>query len=413
MNLRTVANEESMNETTVLLVSMRSLANLVAYCSVYEFEDVVQSVTGADRVEPEHRSLLEFSRRVYKYTRLCTRSKTFAHILAPPPHVVKIERDYDLFFPVFNHPHELYALAALPDWRRRSRVAACYIMEVWPHLLPDYLLELLAEFDCIFLGSRNAAVDVGRITGRPCVYLPGGVDVLTFMPRADPPSRVIDVCNIGRRAQSTHDALLNLARARRNFFYYYDTVAASGHDYKQRTFHVHKAAEHRLLLASILQRSQYYIANRARANEPAFTVRGDEISFRFYEGAAAGTVMIGEPPRGPEFERQFDWPDAIVPMPFEAPNIADLLMRLDDDETRVARIRRDNMYHAALRHDWVYRIHEVFSRLGLPPTQKMLAREEQLRTLAALTRASPSTRLNNLLDAAPPPRNISDLRSAS
>jgi len=41
------------------------------------------------------------------------------------------------------------------------------------------------------------------------------------------------------------------------------------------------------------------------------------------------------------------------------------------------------VHHAALRHDWVYRLHTVFDTLGLRPTEAMLAREEKLRVLAS------------------------------
>ena len=110
----------------------------------------------------------------------------------------------------------------------------------------------------------------------------------------------------------------------------------------------------------------------------------DEISSRFYEGAAAGTVMLGEPPRAPLFEAQFDWPDALIRLPFDSPEIARLLAELDADPERLSRVQCNNVRNSALRHDWVHRIREVFEVLGLPPTAGMLAREERLRALAGL-----------------------------
>jgi glycosyl transferase family 1 len=367
---------------TVLLLSMRRLADLVAFCLQYEFEDVVAEVTGADRVEVTDRPALERSRRGYKLARFATRSKRVARGCAPRPHRVRLERDYELFFPVFNHVHELFALATVPDWRRRCRRAACFVNELWPHLLPGYLLELLSEFDHVFLGVRHSVDEVARIVGRPCSYLPLATDVLRFAPSAEPPARGIDVCNIGRRSPVTHDALLSLAREGR-MFYYYDTVAASGSGGKQRTFHVDDPAAHRLLLASLLKRSRYFIANRGRVNEPEFTRGKDEISGRFYEGAAAGTVMLGEPPRTEEFARQFDWPDAVIHLPFDSPDVARRLAALDQDPARLARIRQANVANAALRHDWVHRLRTVFDTLGLQPTEAMLAREKRLQVLAA------------------------------
>jgi hypothetical protein len=363
---------------------MRRLADLVAFCLQYEFEDVIADVTGADRVDAGEGGALEFSRRAYKLTRMATGSRRLASAFAPRPSTVELERDYDLFFAVFNHAHELFALATVPDWRRRCRVAACFVNELWAHELPGYLLELLAPFDHVFLGLRHPVGEVARIVGRPCSYLPLAADVLRFSPLPGLPARAIDVCNIGRRSPVTHEALMRAARES-GMFYFYDTVAASGGGRKQRTFRVEDAREHRLLLASLLQRSRYFIANRGRVNEPEFTLGRDEISSRFYEGAAAGTVMLGEPPRTEEFERQFDWPDAVLRLPFDSTDVTRVLGELDEQPERLARIRRDNVRNAALRHDWVHRLRVVLDTLGIPPTQAMLAREERLQTLAALT----------------------------
>ena len=384
----------------VLLLSMRRLSDLVAYCLQYEFEDVVAELTGADRIDAGDRDALELSRRAYKLARFGTGSRRFAAASAPSPSTVRLERDYELFFPVFNHAHELFALATVPDWRRRCRVAACFVNELWAHQLPGYLLELLAQFDHVFLGLSHSVGEVARIVGRPCSYLPLATDVLRFSPFPDLPPREIDVCNIGRRSPVTHDALLRLARDRR-MFYYYDTVAASGAGRKQRTFHVEDAREHRLLLASLLQRSRYFIANRSRANDPESTTVGEEISGRFYEGAAAGTIMLGEPPRTEDFRTEFDWPDAVIQLPFDSPDVGEVLVELDQDPHRLARIRRDNVCNAALRHDWVHRLRTVFDTVGIPPTEAMLEREKRLCALAAVTSGTPAApRLRSLAGTA-------------
>src|SRR5260370_26284917 len=131
---------------SVLQLSMRRIHDLVAFCLPYEFEDVVAEVTGADRVEPENLRALEFGRRVYKLGRLLTRSRRLASAFAPRPGVARLSRDYDLFFPSFNNAFELFALLTLPDWRKRCRVAACFISEMWAHDIPEYLLGLLAAF---------------------------------------------------------------------------------------------------------------------------------------------------------------------------------------------------------------------------------------------------------------------------
>jgi Glycosyl transferases group 1 len=366
----------------VLLLSQRRISDLVAFCLAYEFEDAFQAVTDAERIDATDFASLEFSRRAYKLMRLASGSPRLAARLAPLPRgKATLTGDFDLFFPIFSNAFELYSLATIPDWRRRCRKAACFITEVWTDQLPEYLLELLSEFDHVFTGLQHCVDDVARITGRPCSYLPLAADVLRFAPASPDQPRPIEVCNIGRRSQITHHALLENA-ARRHIFYYYDTVAASGADLKQRTFRVDNAQEHRVMLATILKHSRYFIANRSHVNNPEFTAGRDEISARFYEGIAAGTVMIGEAPRTEEFRRQFDWPDAVIHLPFDSPDVGSILADLNSDQERLATVRNRNLREAALRHDWLHRIRTVFDLLGLAPTEKMRRRAEQLAQIA-------------------------------
>ena len=367
---------------SVLILSQRRIADLVAYCLAYEFEDTFAAVTDAQRVDATDLPALEFSRRVYKLARLASGSPRLARQFAPRlRNKVVLGRDFELFFPVFSHTYELYSLETIPDWRQRCRKAACFISEVWSDILPEYLLELLSAFDHVFIGSRHPVKDVARLTGRPCTYLPLAVDVLRFAPRCNQP-RPIEVCNIGRRSSVTHQALLDVAE-RRQKFYYYDTVAASGVDLKHRTFRVDSPHEHRRMLATLLKHSRYYIANRSYVNRPEFTAGRDEISARFYEGAAAGTIMIGEAPRTTEFKQQFDWPDAVIHVPFDSPHIARVLADLNGDPERLRLIRQNNVRGAAQRHDWLHRIQVVLGTVGLTATEKMQARAKRLEEIAS------------------------------
>jgi hypothetical protein len=184
----------------------------------------------------------------------------------------------------------------------------------------------------------------------------------------------------------------------RKIFYCYDTVAASGIDERQRTFRVDSASEHRALLASMLQRTRYFFANRAGVNDPEYTQGHDELSARFYEGAAAGAVMIGEAPKLETFRQQFDWPDAVIHVPFDSPDITQILARLNSDPERLARIRRDNLMNAALRHDWLHRLQTVFDTFKLPPTPAMLLRQERLQALSAMSEPAPKTKITAVAD---------------
>ena len=361
----------------VLLLSMRRIADVVGYSAMYEFEDLVQELLGADRAAPRTPEPLELARRAYKLTRAMTRSGRVAEALRPRLGSAPVRGDYDLFLAVFNHPHELFNLHALSGWRERCRFAAVYICEAWEARLPDYLLELLQPFDHVFLGVDGARAAVERLAGRPCTYLPMGVDALRFAPPSVSSLRLIDVCGIGRRSAVTHRALLELA-GREGLFYFYDTILRSGRD-GAMTFRVIDAAEHRLLYSNLLKRSRYFIANRAWADQPELTRGKDEIAARFYEGAAAGTVMLGEPPDTEDFRSQFDWEDAVVPTPFHAPDIAEVIHALDRDAARTERIRIAGVVNSLRRHDWSERLERILKVAGIAATPAMRARSERLQ----------------------------------
>ncbi|MGQ0697934.1 MAG: glycosyltransferase family protein [Panacagrimonas sp.] len=375
---------------TVLQLSRRRLDRLVAFCAMYEFEDVVASVTQADRVEPLDDRPLEFSRRAYKLVRTLSGSQGLARTLAPGPPQIRLARKYELFFPTFTGPYDLFTLATIPDWRAHCRKAACFVNEYWVHqYTPRYLFELLGQFDHVFVGVESSVEKLRHLTGRPCSHLPAAADVLRFSPLPQPSPRFIDVSNLGRRSAATHRALLRLARERR-IHYHYDTVAASGDDLKQRTFSVDDPVGHRQLLGNILQRSRFFIANRARANEAEYAQHLDEIAFRFFEGAAAGAVMLGEAPRTDTFRRLFPWPDAVIHLPLDSADVGEVLAALDAEPKRLEQARRNSLHFAALNHDWVHRLRTVFETLDLPPTAAMLEREAHLRTLAQLALDAPS-----------------------
>src|SRR5260370_18528986 len=140
---------------SVLQLSMRRIHDWVAFWLPFEFEDVVADVAGAARRGPENFEVVEFARRVYKLTRFASGSQRLARamvswlngpqltrLMVPWPNASRLTRDYDLFFPVFNHPFELFALFAVADWRKHCRRGAGFVREVLALHIPNYRLHV-------------------------------------------------------------------------------------------------------------------------------------------------------------------------------------------------------------------------------------------------------------------------------
>src|SRR5262249_11933374 len=108
-----------------------------------------------------------------------------------------------------------------------------------------------------------------------------------------------------------------------------------------------------------------------------------EIGNRYFEGAAAGAIMVGECPKNAEFERLFPWPDAVIHLPYDSSNIDTIISNLDSKPERQDRIRRTNVAQALKRHDWVYRWEKILEAAGLKPLPGVSQRKERLKTLAS------------------------------
>src|SRR5258708_1352766 len=101
--------------------------------------------------------------------------------------------------------------------------------------------------------------------GRKCVFLPPGIDAISFCPYPAAPQRVIDVLSMGRRSEITHQRLLRMAREN-GLFYLYDSIG--GHE-------AINLKQHRALFANVAKRSRYFIVNPGLIDQPG--KRGNQI----------------------------------------------------------------------------------------------------------------------------------------
>jgi hypothetical protein len=356
----------------VAVVSLRGAQREVWRALPFEFEDTIARLDEADVVGPGavvNGQLL--SRRLVQHWRRLTRPAQIAPAQAP---LRTTGRRYDLLFVPIGDLNELSMFEDLKPWLSSSRLRVAWVVELWSRSIANNprALRLLKQFDMIAVGAENSVEPLQRATGVPCFYLPAGVDVTQCMPNDLRAERPIDVYQMGRRADSTHRALLNLARER-DWYYLFDTSWSKETD---------QPVEHRALLADTIKRTRFFIANRAKVDAPQQTGGQHEVGFRMFEGSAGGTVMMGETPQTPSFQNLFGWEDAVIPMPFGSTHIGDLIDSLVAQPQRLQAIRARNVQQALLRHDWAYRWRAVLERAGLKPLPGLVAREAQLAALA-------------------------------
>jgi hypothetical protein len=92
--------------------------------------------------------------------------------------------------------------------------------------------------------------------------------------------------------------------------------------------------------------------------------------------------MIGERPTNKEFEKMFDWPDAVLNLPYGSVEIRKIIDEVQSNPRWEATMRRNNVVQSLLRHDWAYRWEAVLRAAELNPLQGLVDRKSRLECLA-------------------------------
>jgi hypothetical protein len=358
----------------ICMATTRGLSRKAFRCGLYEAQDVLRKTDAVEMIQLEPGKHFPFLERRQKHLLYHDFTRTVANF-NPGLRRVQLTREYDLFVAVCQNFWDLLYLNAIDGWKDRCRASVCWIDEVWTATLPGYrnLLQVLNRYDFVFVGTGGAVQPLSKAIDKTCHWLPGAVDALKFAPEPDT-RRVIDVYSIGRRWNGIHSALLN-ASERGEMFYIYDTLAAADVE----TF---DPQQHRSLLASVAKRSRFFLVAPPKMDTPEHTSGQVEIGYRYFEGAAAGTVMIGQQPRCQTFCELFPSPDVVTEIAPDGSDVIEQIARLDANPERLSAISRKNVVNSLLGHDWIYRWKKLFDIAGLEPAPGMTRRENRLRNLA-------------------------------
>jgi hypothetical protein len=339
----------------------------------FEFLRIIESTTAADIIAPRRvhprvgfdvlRTSVSNARRLFGHTRV-TRLKS-----------ERVRKQYDLFFYVCMNPSGLADLQAIQGWREQCDQAAVFIFETWSSQLPrdKAHLELLDQFDHVFVYNRSSIPNLGKYTSTQRSFLAAGADCLSASPYPNPPNRCIDVYSMGRRLDFAHRQLLEMAR-NGEIFYIYD--AGGG-------LHVYDFGEARFLTLNYIKRSRYFTAYSLDAGSKAQESFGEQaIATRLFEGAAGGSIILGTPPKAQEFKELFDWPDAVVEIPAEPADMRAIYRELEAQPERMERARFMNATQSLRKHDWIYRWEQILHIVGLESPPGVSARKRALQSLA-------------------------------
>jgi hypothetical protein len=145
-------------------------------------------------------------------------------------------------------------------------------------------------------------------------------------------------------------------------------------------------------MLKLLQRAKISLAfhldvepYRARPRASGF------VTSRWFESLASGCVVAGKRPLGAMAQEMFDWPGSTIELPDDPQKAAETIEELAANSVLLKAVRARNVVEMCRRHDWRYRIRDIYQHFGLRlpgPLTEELAALEQLTTRLEI-RSSP------------------------
>lgn len=267
--------------------------------------------------------------------------------------------------------HFLLSMLALGPLLKQFDLRVGYLLDgIDPSNLDQALFDHL---DHLFVVSAEVADEINATLPISASFLPLATDVLRYGRRSNQwAERGIDIVNYGRTQADLHQTLQqHYNQGDSNRIYFHTTFAGS---------EVVDLQEHMVLMSKLLSKSKINICFEP-SEIPRF--RGySPILLRWFEGWSCGCAIVGKKPFGKGTASLLDWEGSTLELPDDPIDWIPFFEELLDNETLLLNISERNYREALLRHDWRYRLREMFTILNLPIPAQLQLEVQQIHARA-------------------------------
>jgi hypothetical protein len=333
-----------LHKSNVILSKREVPHPFVGWVAIDEFEDLFTSLTGSRIVNAR------------RPTRSGLVGKIKNRVAGPYPPIADVDGG-DLLLVVARAPIDLQMLLAIPDARKKFRYIAGYVIDSY---YTENFPSITGAYDHIFSTTEEGADTITSRFGTSSSVLAQGFDCLTWASLND--VRSIDLIGFGRQPQTYHREF------QRSFH-----IQGSPLLYLHSPLGATKGSavwDERPMMLKLLQRSKLSLAfnlgTEPEANRPR---AASFVTSRWFESLAAGCIVVGKRPPGMMAEQLFCWPDALIELPDNPVDAPAAILDLATNVDFLRRTRARNVIEMSHRHDWRYRIREIYAHfdLLLPP----------------------------------------------
>jgi Glycosyl transferases group 1 len=247
-------------------------------------------------------------------------------------------------------PHFLLSMHALP-FLKQFDLRVGYLLDAFdPHVVDA---AIAPDLDHLFVIDADLAWQVDQQRLVPTHFMPMATNMVGS--KLHPGRRSIDLLSYGRRNEAFHRQLLqHLRDSDQNLFYHYSTLL---HPQSMNR------DEHTLLQSQILSNAKISLCFDG-SSEGRFYGRSP-LLYRWFEAWAHGCAVVGHSPTGRGVKSLMNWENSVLDLPESPTDWIPFVQSLLADETGLADISRRNYDESLLRHDWRYRLQDMWKILGL------------------------------------------------
>lgn len=259
-------------------------------------------------------------------------------------------------------PHFLLSMHALGAQLNQFDVKIGYVLDGFD---PQHLdRSVTSHLDHLFVISAEIADELNRAGTVPTSFLPLATNALKTGSKN--PNRWIDIIAYGRGNVDLHRTLQayfnqqESSQQESNRVYFHSTFSRS---------EVENQSEHITLLSKMLSRSKISLCFEA-SSTPRF-MGYSPVLYRWFEAWASGCTVVGKKPFGKGTAALMDWENSAIDIPDSPSEWIPFFEDLLNDGESLALNTQRNYRECLLRHDWRYRLQDIFNQMGLPTPDKL------------------------------------------
>jgi len=201
----------------------------------------------------------------------------------------------DVLWYVLMSPNN-YSLDLFQGWDQHVGLKVLYLFDTFESLSP--LIRKIVDdvdWDILITSFHGAIPFLEEVTQKKWYAIPQGVKLDRFSPISDA-ERLINFSAYGRREPKVHASVRKHCADRQKYYDYSMTTSLQPQiepqeSYSQYVWH--------------LAHSVFTFCWSVESTSPGRATTFSPITCRWFEAAASGTVMLGEPPSDPVFEQLF------------------------------------------------------------------------------------------------------------